>query len=163
MKKVFILILLAVAGYMLYPHITGGGYIAGKLVDFSTPDTRVSQNFVGWLNDAPGYQAALDQRSETGEPIAVYFYTNWCGACKSFSKKTLSSGNVQDYFDGMLRVRINPDNGSTERDIADVFKIRGYPSLFIIPWDSEKKIKIESAKMWSPVTFINACDEAEYS
>ncbi len=60
----------------------------------------------------------------------MYFYTDWCPYCRKFEKHTLADGGVKKVLDGFVLVRINPEDGSRENQIAQQYRVDGYPAVF---------------------------------
>ncbi|HET6975987.1 MAG TPA: thioredoxin family protein [Pyrinomonadaceae bacterium] len=65
-------------------------------------------------------------------PLIVYFYTDWCPYCHELDASYFPNPAVQDYLRGVVKVRINPENGPAEREIADRFTVTGYPRFYVI-------------------------------
>jgi thiol-disulfide isomerase/thioredoxin len=85
-----------------------------------------------WLNDAYGYSRALELQRQLKVPLIVYFYTDWCPYCRQLDAEYFPNPAVQAYLQSVLKVRINPEHGPAERDIADRFDVRGYPRFYVI-------------------------------
>ncbi len=83
-----------------------------------------------WLEGANGYARGLDQSAASGKPLVLYFYTDWCPYCRKFEKHTLADGGVKKVLDGFVLVRINPEDGSRENQIAQQYRVDGYPAVF---------------------------------
>ena len=84
-----------------------------------------------WHEGALGYRRAIEEQADTHQPLLVYFYTDWCGYCRELERELLSAYEVEDYIRHLIKVKINPENGSREREISDGFGVRSYPSLFV--------------------------------
>jgi len=72
-----------------------------------------------WREGASGFSDAESDRKRLGAPMAVYFFTDWCGWCRRFESAYLPSPEVEEYLNDVVRVRINPENGSAERALAE--------------------------------------------
>jgi thiol-disulfide isomerase/thioredoxin len=83
-----------------------------------------------WLEGANGYARGLDQSKTSGKPVILYFYTDWCPYCRKFEKHTLGNDSVKKILDAFVLVRINPEKGSRENQIAEQYRVDGYPSVF---------------------------------
>ena len=85
-----------------------------------------------WLHDASGYKRALELQRELKVPLIVYFYTDWCPYCRELDAEYLPNPAVAEYLRGVVKVRINPEHGPAEREIADRYDVRGYPRFYVI-------------------------------
>jgi len=84
-----------------------------------------------WFENASGFRSGLELAAAESRPIAVYFYTDWCGYCRQFERELLTRARVEDFTKYLVKVRINPESGPREREIADRYGVRGYPSFFV--------------------------------
>jgi thiol-disulfide isomerase/thioredoxin len=102
-----------------------------------------------WLQGAEGLYGALDsiKEKESAPPMVVYFYTDWCGYCRQFERELLGTGPVKKYFEDVLAVRINPEKGSRERQIADYYGVSGYPAFFVHSNRSKTLSRVERTKL----------------
>jgi thiol:disulfide interchange protein DsbD len=88
-------------------------------------------NWNGWLEGPAGLSEAIKIQSETGKPMFVYFYTDWCGYCRQFEKVLLTDNLVEDYFDSIIAVRLNAEGGADSSKISQMYGVNGYPALFM--------------------------------
>jgi thiol-disulfide isomerase/thioredoxin len=88
-----------------------------------------------WQRGADGYARAEGER-DSGAPMLVYFYTDWCGYCRRLDERLLSSADVERYLgERVAKVRVNPEEGSAERALSRQFGVKGYPTLFLMGLD----------------------------
>ena len=84
-----------------------------------------------WLNDASGYARALQLQRELKVPLIVYFYTDWCPYCHELDAEYFPNPAVAAYLRSVVKVRINPEHGPAERQIADRYDVpTSGPCLF---------------------------------
>jgi thiol:disulfide interchange protein len=110
---------------------------AGGASDDPQPD------FSSWLEDAPGMAEAARLYQEAARPVFVYFYTDWCPYCRQFERELLSAEPVEDYFDGIVTVRINAEKGPAEAEISRRYGVRGFPALFMLSSESGRWLEVE--------------------
>jgi thiol-disulfide isomerase/thioredoxin len=85
-----------------------------------------------WLQGAPGMFEAIERFEQERRPLAVYFYTDWCGYCREFERRLLSTAEVQAFArKEAIAVRINPEETAEAREIASYYGVNGYPAFFI--------------------------------
>jgi tetratricopeptide (TPR) repeat protein len=104
-----------------------------------------------WHEGAGGYSDAQQEQQRSKAPMVVYFRTDWCTYCSRLEAGLLSDATVERYFrNELVKARINPEDGSQERAIADEYGVSGYPSLFVVgsrrarprrlsPYDRERR------------------------
>jgi thiol:disulfide interchange protein len=102
-----------------------------------------------WLQGADGLYGALEsiKEKDSAPPLVVYFYTDWCGYCRQFERELLGTGPVKKYFQDVLAVRINPENGARERQIADYYGVSGFPAFFVHSNKSKTLSRIERMRV----------------
>ena len=116
-----------------------------------------------WLHGATGYARALELQRELKVPLVVYFYTDWCPYCQALDRDYLTAAPVQQYLRGVVKVRLNPELGPAEEDIAKQYRVTGYPAFFIIraPNSVPRKVHpFRRGKNLTPAEFANACEQA---
>jgi thiol-disulfide isomerase/thioredoxin len=117
-----------------------------------------------WLYGSTGYQRALELQRELNVPLIVYFYTDWCPYCHELDNDYLSAAPVREYLRGVVKVRINPENGPAEREVAKQYGVRGYPSFFIMRNVGSPPLDVhpfrKSGKNLTPAEFASACAQA---
>jgi len=97
--------------------------------DKETPEPASGGSFA-WHENAKGFELALDEALETETPLAVYFYTDWCGYCRQLEREVLYRAETEDYMRHVTKVRINPEKGQTENQIAQRYGVYGFPSFY---------------------------------
>jgi len=122
---------------------------------------------VEWYEGADGYAKADASNRALQASLIVYFYTDWCPYCKKFDRDILPSNEVSQFMKSVIKVRINPERGSEERALANRFGVHGYPSIFVVPAQTELPKKIypfrrvgETFEALDPSEFVKACREA---
>ena len=118
-----------------------------------------------WLYGSAGYARALELQKELNVPLVVYFYTDWCPYCHALDNDYLPTAPVRQYLRGVVKVRINPEHGRAEREIAKQYGVRGYPSFFVMRNTASQPLSVHpfrrSGKNLTPAEFANACQQAE--
>lgn len=119
-----------------------------------------------WLQGAEGLFGAIESLKKepaAPAPMVVYFYTDWCGYCRQFERELLGTAPVKKYLEDVLAVRINPEAGSRERQIADYYGVSGYPVFFVHSGRSKtlsqlQRMKVENGqpRLMTPEEFIEA-------
>ena len=106
---------------------------------------------------AVGYEEALRLQKETGKPVALYFYVDWCPYCERLERGILSSSGVKRYLNDILYVSVNPEHGKAEKALFLSFKGTGFPTFLMLAKNqSTRKIRTSL----SPDAFVQACQSA---
>ncbi len=117
-----------------------------------------------WFQGAQGYEEAVELQKELNLPLVVYFWAGWCPYCQKLDSHYLPTAPVQDYLRGVIKVRIYPEQGPAERELAKRYNVRGYPSFFIIREAAAKPVKVHpfrrGGRNLTPTQFADACQAA---
>ena len=116
-----------------------------------------------WYEGSTGFARALEDATGTGQPVLVYFYTDWCPYCRELDGELLTDPRVMTYLREVIKVRINPERSARDREVARVYGITGFPSLFLHPRGRGPQRRVErrihDAEGWrlkSPREFVAA-------
>jgi len=120
-------------------------------------DTTLRQ----WYSGAEGYQNALTLQTTSHKPIALFFHTDWCANCKKLRETVLSSPKFDQYLKNVIPVKINPESGLKERQIADKYGVIGYPTFLLIDYSAHKITRVRTSQNITPEQFIDQCKAAE--
>lgn len=137
-----------------------------RLASPAGPETRdhAIQAQGHWYQGARGLEQAMAEAEKKGVPVAVYFYTDWCPYCRNFQTYLLDANSVDDYFQGMAVVKINPEKGAEAAALAKKYGIHGYPAFYLHPRAQAKAEPLSpfvqerrSFRIRTPGEFIAAC------
>ena len=122
-----------------------------------------------WEQGAEGLFGAIRTLEEADEtvPMVVYFYTDWCGYCRQFERELLGKSKVKSYFEDLLAVRINPEKGDQERQVAEYYGVNGFPAFFVHSSRSRTLSRVDrmvvengQPRLKSEDEFLQAVEEA---
>lgn len=111
---VAIVLALPILGFMLWQRSNATPVIANKPSGPAQPIT--------WYYTM---QEGLNIAAMTNKPIAINFYTNWCGACKWMDANTFTNPEVQLAAQNFVAVKIDADRFP---EVADHYGVRAYPT-----------------------------------
>lgn len=145
------------------------GFVA--LVTYALPaaaaDSPRLPDFEGWYEGAAGLAQALEVQERDNLPLFLYIYTDWCPYCRQFERELLTDAEVDGYLDAVLAVRLNPESGGRESQLAQRFGVRGYPTLVMYSADGRTASYVERMEMVGGApqlmngrTFLRVLDEA---
>jgi len=113
-----------------------------------------------WHEDASGYQKALAQQRTSGKPIALFFHTDWCANCKKLRENVLATATFNQYLNGVIAVKINPEKGHAEKQLANDYEVMGYPTFLMINSPNDKANPVYRTQNISPENFVEQCNQA---
>jgi thiol-disulfide isomerase/thioredoxin len=114
----------------------------------------VAATAADWRKGADGYETALFDQKQTGEPMLVYFATPWCGYCKVLEAKVFETSKIREFLGGFPKVKINPEDSPDAEMLARKFGVSGYPSVFVVPPGNKFPEKIRASGAAGPDAFI---------
>jgi thiol:disulfide interchange protein len=112
-------------------------------VVISTLRTTASAQYPKWLHGATGYARAVELQRELNVSLVVYFYTDWCSYCRTLDEQYLSDPSVHRALQRTIVVRINPEYGVEERQIAEGYGVTGYPAFLIMDHESARPRNVQ--------------------
>lgn len=83
---------------------------------------------------------------ETGKPVIVWFYTDWCGYCQKFAPTFKKLSKDKELTEKFAIAFVNAENPSNE-EIVKEFNVDGYPSLYIVNANKKELIKPQNLFM----------------
>jgi thiol:disulfide interchange protein len=110
-------------------------------------------------------ELALTEARDGGHPMLVYFYADWCPYCRELQNQVLDSEPVNAYFRGVVKVRINAEDGSDEESLARTYGAVKIPSLFILSTPNSSGQRISrwrdlpdgGYRLQTPEEFVETC------
>lgn len=109
-----------------------------------------------WLENHDGYKQALSLQRSTKNKILIYFHTAWNKDCERLSEQLLFTGDFINASKDIIKVRINPEYGKQEAELAAKFDISILPSILMLdaPGSEPRKIKLLK-KMYGNVRVVD--------
>ena len=131
-------------------------FISLQLKNFAQ-DSSLSE----WHEGLDGYVKSVRLQKENSKPIAAFFYTNWCPNCKRLREDILSTPEFKQFAEeNLIVVKINPESGPMENQLAEEFGVFGYPSFFIINANNQKTKTIRRTSRIPVKKFIQQINNA---
>ena len=108
---------------------------ATTLAPTPAPGVRASgakYNEREWLEDAGGHKQAMALQSKHDNQMLIFFYADWNEACEYLWKELLSTSDFKKQTTGIVKLKVNPEHGKEEGQVAARYNLRKYPSTFMI-------------------------------
>jgi hypothetical protein len=86
-----------------------------------------------WYLGASGYDGAELERQAARASMVIYFQKRSCDPCRKFEHEVLGSPEVKSFLAGVVKVRVDPDDGEAERKLAARFGVSGAPAVAVVP------------------------------
>lgn len=116
-----------------------------------------------WQVGAEGYERGEQEQRLAKAPLVVYFFTDWCGYCKKLDAGLLAEPEVDEFLRSqVVKVRVNPETGTSEGELAARYGVHGYPSVFLVtPGFAPKRLSVfrsgrPDAELRSPDDFVQS-------
>lgn len=117
-----------------------------------------------WLYGATGFAKAIELQRELNVSLVVYFYTDWCPYCRTLNEQYLSAPSVHRALQRSVAVRINPEYGPEELQIAQRFGVVGYPTFLILDNESAPPRDVQPFRKGgnhlTPEQFAKECERS---
>ena len=98
-----------------------------------------------WFMGANGYDGAELERQSARAPLLLYFQKKGCDGCRRFEKDVLAAPEVKSFLSGVVKVRVDPDDGDREQKLARRFGVSQLPAVAVIPQQGPARLLPEAA------------------
>ena len=116
-----------------------------------------------WLHGATGFARAIELQRELNVSLVIYFYTDGCSDCRTLEDQYLSAPSVERALQRSVAVRINPNYGPEERQIANRYEVTSYPTFLVIDNESALPRNAQPFRRdgnhLTPEQFARACEK----
>jgi thioredoxin-related protein len=103
---------------------------------------------LGWRE----WDAGLEEAEQSGRPVLVDVYTQWCGWCKRMDRDVYARPDVRDYLGKkFVTVKLDAESSDparfegrayTSRTLAAYFRITGYPTTLFLRSSGEHLVNV---------------------
>lgn len=81
---------------------------------------------ISWLTE---FKPALEKAKESGKPVMIDFYADWCGPCKMLDAQTYSDDRVAAASTNLVMVRIDVDQN---QGLATYYNVQSIPTILVL-------------------------------
>jgi len=135
--------------------------VIGLLVFTVVRPTRAQ--YPQWLHGATGFARAIELQRELNVSLVVYFYADRCSDCRTLEDQYLTAPVVERALQRSVAVRLNPDYGPEERQIADRYAVTSYPAFLVMGNESALPRNVQpfrpDGNHLTPEQFASACEK----
>lgn len=118
-------------------------------------------SLLDWADGAKAYENTLVMQQQSHKPILLFFYTDWCAGCKTLKQNILTDEVVIQQLKHYHLVKINPEAGLAENQLADQYGVGAYPTLVMLDSIRGKRLPIYRTSRVSTQQFIRQIQHTE--
>ena len=108
---------------------------------------------VEWIHD--DMDAALALAEETGKPVFVDMYADWCGPCRMLAEEYFPRDDYKEVLSSCVLLKINTDNNQA---LAARYGIQSIPTMILLDPQGNEIDRITGV-MGSPESFLPVIEE----
>ncbi len=110
---------------------------AAPAIPLAASGLKVETHKLSWQ---PYSDNALKGALESGKPVLIDFYADWCGACKEMERDTFPDQRIQDLSQKFALLQIDATDDSELLDrLRKTYAVRGLPTMIF--YDSKGKLR----------------------
>ena len=107
----------------------------GEPAENRTDEAVIAESAPGsdWIHD--DLDVALALSAETGKPVFIDLYADWCGPCRMLSNDYFSRADYQEVLSQCILLKIDVDNNPT---LAQRYRAQSIPTLILADADGNE-------------------------
>ncbi|OGV44424.1 MAG: hypothetical protein A2X46_05935 [Lentisphaerae bacterium GWF2_57_35] len=113
------------------------------LASSARPKEAVAAGNPVWFEDSAGHQQAVELQSKSDEPLLIFFHADWNDECQFLWKELLDNQDFKNGAKNIVKLKINPEHGQDEGQLARRYKLRKYPTTLVVDKPNAKPRHIE--------------------
>jgi thiol:disulfide interchange protein DsbD len=108
---------------------------------------------------------AMAEAKQSGKPIIVDFYADWCAPCRRMESLTFHHKPVvEDAAKNFVMMRVDLTNSDTEKEkLTRLYDVRGVPTVIFLKAGGEEKAELRIMEFTPPQEFLKKMKEARSS
>jgi thiol:disulfide interchange protein DsbD len=124
-------------------------------IRWSMPESAAtSSDRIDWQTYS---EEALEQARESGKPVVIDFFADWCVACVMLDRVSFSDPQVIDAAEGVVMLRADMTNANTPEASALAFryKIFGFPTLVFLDSSGRERTDLRIVEFVPPIVVLD--------
>jgi thioredoxin-like negative regulator of GroEL len=98
--------------------------------------SSLSWSAISW----DSYESGIKKAGDSGRPMMVDFYADWCGWCKKLDMEVYTDTGVQKSAEGFVCIKVDCDR---ETELSQKFEINGLPTILLLSPQGEVIQRVE--------------------
>lgn len=119
--------------------------VSPKLAQAPAPQRPAQEITPAWFLGANGFDGAELERQSARASLIVYFQKKSCDPCRRFEKDVLATPEVKSFLGGLVKVRVDPEDGEREQKLAHRFGVAQLPAVAVVPPQGPPRLLPETA------------------
>ncbi|MGA3115592.1 MAG: cytochrome c biogenesis protein CcdA [Syntrophobacteraceae bacterium] len=124
--------------------------VAGAIIWYAMPTSEG----IKWT---PYTEKVLDQAKESGKPVIIDFYADWCSPCRHMDRTTFHDHSIvhfaaKDFV--MIRVDLSQRGDRAKEMLARSYNVLGIPSVIFLKPGGEERVGLRIMDVAPPDEFM---------
>ena len=96
----------------------------------------------------------FEKAQKSGKPAIVLFYVDWCGFCQRFAPTFNELIKSKEFKSKFSAAYVNCDAPKNQQIVGE-YNVNAYPTVYLVDFKTNKKIKIENPILFQPDAINN--------
>ncbi|NOZ22769.1 MAG: thioredoxin fold domain-containing protein [Planctomycetes bacterium] len=97
----------------------------------------------GDISWAKSFGDGMQEAANSGKPVMIDLYTDWCGWCKKLDSDVYTNGQVVALAKDFVCIKLNPEK---DPENGAKFKVNGFPTIIFTDSDGKEVHRIVGYK-----------------